>query len=127
MAKAEEKDHWLPVSYIDIIESRLKQVEGSEYKDNIQANVVDKCLRIALKSWQRIVASAEGEGFKVEDVETTMAVDNILYQTTAMQARLPYHLKEDPEYNEDDPPKELSYRVVRSYVTQMLNIYILHL
>lgn len=112
LAASESKHPKLADSYCDIIEKRLTNKPGDENVRQQESEMMQDMLHSALTSWQRVVIKEEDDALTVEDLQSTMAVDNILYQTVAMQARLPYHLREDPDYSDDDPPLELAYRVV---------------
>ena len=113
LAAAEKERPSLADSYCDIIEKRLNRKPGEEYLGQKDAKTIEGMAQNALNSFRRMVIREEGdEALTMEDVQSTMAVDNTMYQTLAMQARLPYHLREDPEYDDVDPPLRLSYRVV---------------
>lgn len=110
LADAEMRVPNLPSHYTDIIEKRLDRKRGDEYVTLQHAGNMEHLASAALESWQRYVAKEEG--IDVDQVMLTNDADNRLYQTVAMQSRLPYHLREDPEYDDDDDPLELSFRVV---------------
>lgn len=110
LAAREGLDPLFANCYSGIIEQRLYKPATEEYASRAESQVVEGLLGGALSSWQKIVYKDQEDDSL--DMDKEMAVDNRLYQTVTMQARLPYHLREDPEFSEDDSPLQLSYRVV---------------
>ena len=113
LVAAEKKDPLLANSYGDILQKRLLNKPGQEYEREGDAKSFQQMMDTVENAWRRMVIKEEGDDkLTMDDVKAKMALDNTMYQNLAMQARLPYQLREDPEDSDDDPPIELSYRVV---------------